>query len=197
MHSPASAAVGKLERLRHNPGRWRVGAKGIAQGSGIPVGSLHSPELSRGESWAQGGLFTLREEELCPSLLAPLASFLRISRRAENTPPSFDFTPPPLPTTTHKHQTRAAAPGKAPPAPAAAPGPSWAVRGMPHSPRAAGEGQAAPGHPAHASTRTATGCPGHGARCPHKYGRTSLCYQQCQAPATPILPRRRRFDFSI
>lgn len=41
--------------LKHNPAHQGVGAKGIARGSEIPVGSLHSRELSHGESLAQGG----------------------------------------------------------------------------------------------------------------------------------------------
>lgn len=40
--------------LEHNLAHQGVGAKGIAWGSGSPVGSLHSQELSHGESLAQG-----------------------------------------------------------------------------------------------------------------------------------------------
>lgn len=69
------AAGGEWRRLRRGTAGGGVGAKGTAWSSGIPVGSLHSQGLSRGESPVHGGDVQKEGEPRTP-LSVSLASFL-------------------------------------------------------------------------------------------------------------------------
>lgn len=96
--------------LEHNPARRGVGAKGIAQGSGIPVGSLHSQGLSHGESLAQGGNLHLERRGAQPIPSRAISEFSpNFKESREYRPSSFDFTSLSLPATMRKCHTPAVA----------------------------------------------------------------------------------------
>lgn len=149
--------------LEHNPARRGVGAKGIAQGSGIPVGSLHSQGLSHGESLAQRGNLHLERRGAQPIPSRAISKFsLNFKESREYAPPALiSLLCPYLPPCANAilppwlNERRQALP-PSPRDPRLQCRPAPGERG---GNAAAGEGQAAPQHPLHVSTGTAVGLP--------------------------------------